>query len=62
MEIDAIKNDLASLWRIPNSWQLIPLGRVLRDILIFISPKKKKCGVCGGGETCTLQFGLFRLS
>ncbi|XP_068312484.1 uncharacterized protein [Pyrus communis] len=59
MKTESLKNALASLWKLQNSWKLVPLGKGYFDL--HFSTEEDMRRVWGGG-TCTLQFGLFRLS
>ncbi|XP_008350100.2 uncharacterized protein [Malus domestica] len=59
MKTELLKSALASLWKLHNSWKLVPLGKGYFDL--HFSSEEDMRRVWGGG-TCTLQFGLFRLS
>ncbi|KAM2953591.1 hypothetical protein FF1_031959 [Malus domestica] len=59
MKTEFLKSALASLWKLHNSWKLVPLGKGYFDL--HFSSEEDMRSVWGGG-TCTLQFGLFRLS
>ncbi|KAL6204968.1 hypothetical protein ACLB2K_022234 [Fragaria x ananassa] len=59
LKTDSLKQALHSLWQPLGPWRLVPIGKGFFDI--HFNSEADMLKVWGGG-TCTLAFGLFRLS